>query len=51
MKRSMFFGFLNSKAQKKNEGMTNHNLETMNLIDTKGISLVMVVTIIQRKMQ
>ena len=31
--------------------MTNHILETMNLMDTKGISLVMVVTTIQRNMQ
>lgn len=31
----------------KYAGMTNHNLEMMYLIDTKGISLVIVVKIIQ----
>ena len=51
MKRWMFLGFLKKMAQRKKAGTTNHSLEAMNLSDTTGISLVMVVTSIQTNMQ
>ena len=51
MNQCMFFGSLNMMAQRKNAGTMNHRRESMNLSDTRGISLVMVVTIIQANIQ
>ena len=47
----MFLGSLKRTVQRKKAGMTNHSLDSMNLMDTTGISLVMVVTSIQANMQ
>ena len=46
----MFLGSLNSTAHMKYAGITNHNLEITNLIETTGNSLVMVVIIIHINM-
>ena len=51
MKRWMFLGSLKRMAHRKKAGTTNHSLDSMNLMDTTGISLVMVVTSIQANMQ